>query len=87
MKRRCFQILAPGIVICLSLVLQSCSSTPERTSRSPDPGVLKKEAKEEFKFKLGKPEPLQENNVDRYDKRNSGALEGLGVGVNGTWRF
>lgn len=87
MKTFCSHTLFYGVLIFLTFLLWACQTTPERPPGKPDPGVLKKEANEQFKVYVGKPESYGQDNTERYQHRDDGLLDGKFLGLKGTWGF
>lgn len=87
MKTFCPRTLFCRALFFLTLLLWACQTTPERPHGKPDPGVLKKDANEQFKVYVGKPESYGQDNTERYQHRDDGPLEGKFFGLEGIWDF
>jgi len=90
MKRESFYAgTVHGVFLLLFLLfLVGCAgSPPPRVPGTPDPGVLHRDSRQDMKLRVGKPEYLEEDTLEKYEKRGAGPLDNQSLGIKGIWKF
>jgi hypothetical protein len=87
MKVLLTRMLFYGLLICFSLCMEGCYVPHQRPPGTPDPGVLDREANQDAKVYIGKPDSYGQDETERYTNRNGGILDNKFLGVKGIWKF